>query len=155
MRTVKIGSRLAISLPRPNAAAFLCFHFSLRGSNRLMQETILHSAPETEFFTDEQCHITELSNTANDEDLSIARARVEPGVTTRWHRLKGTAERYIILSGQGRVEIGTMIPADVRPGDVILIPPDCRQRITNTGTGDLVFLALCTPRFRPENYEEA
>jgi mannose-6-phosphate isomerase-like protein (cupin superfamily) len=28
------------------------------------------------------------------------------------------------------------------------------QRVTNTGEEDLVFLAICTPRFRPENYRE-
>jgi len=35
-----------------------------------------------------------------------------------------------------------------------MIPPSVRQRITNVGDSDLVFLAICTPRFRPEAYEE-
>lgn len=26
--------------------------------------------------------------------------------------------------------------------------------IENTGTGELVFYAICTPRFRPENYRD-
>jgi hypothetical protein len=38
--------------------------------------------------------------------------------------------------------------------DVVSIPPACAQRITNTGAGDLVFLAVCTPRFVQEAYEE-
>jgi oxalate decarboxylase/phosphoglucose isomerase-like protein (cupin superfamily) len=42
----------------------------------------------------------------------------------------------------------------VNAGDVVLIPPSCRQRITNIGTGDLIFLAICTPRFRPAAYED-
>ena len=46
-------------------------------------------------------------------------------------------------------------PQEVQAGDVVLIPPSVRQRIANTGAGDLVFLAICTPRFRPENYEDA
>ena len=75
-------------------------------------------------------------------------------MTTRWHRLEATTERYVILEGRGRVEIGDVRPQDVIPGDVVLIPPLCRQRITNTGAGDLVFLAICTPRFRPEAYED-
>jgi oxalate decarboxylase/phosphoglucose isomerase-like protein (cupin superfamily) len=37
---------------------------------------------------------------------------------------------------------------------VVLIPPACRQRIANTGAGDLVFLAICTPRFSYDAYEE-
>lgn len=35
-----------------------------------------------------------------------------------------------------------------------VIPPGVRQRIKDTGDEDLVFLALCTPRFRKEAYRE-
>ncbi len=119
-----------------------------------MQEAILRSNPAAEFFTPERCFINELSNSANDPELSIARAHVATGVTTRWHRLKDTTERYVILAGRGRVEIGHLPPQDVGPGDVVLIPPLCRQRITNLGDHDLIFLALCTPRFQPEAYED-
>jgi hypothetical protein len=51
----------------------------------------------SEYYTEERCYITELSNTPNDPDVSIARARVLPGVTTRWHRLRATTERYLML----------------------------------------------------------
>jgi hypothetical protein len=37
---------------------------------------------------------------------------------------------------------------------VVVIPPSCPQRITNIGEHDLVFLAICSPRFRPEAYED-
>ena len=111
--------------------------------------------PESEeWYTDERCHIRELSNTADDPDLSIAQARVTPGVVTRWHRLTGVTERYVILEGQGRMEVGDLPPRTLRPGDVVLIPPGCRQRIANTGGTDLIFLALCSPRFTPEAYED-
>ena len=107
-----------------------------------------------ETFIDEGCHILELSNTAHDPALSIARARVAPGVTTRLHRLADTAERYVILSGKGQAEIGGQPPVDVSSGDVVLIPPGCPQRIRNTGSEDLVFLAICTPRFTVSAYED-
>ena len=107
-----------------------------------------------EFYTQEGCFITELSNTPDDPEVSIARARVAPGVTTRWHRVKGTAERYLILEGKGRAEIGALPPREVGPGDVVRIPASCRQRITNVGQEDLVFLAVCTPRFTNSAYEE-
>ncbi len=110
--------------------------------------------PDDEFFTEEQCFITELSNTSDDPDVSIARARVKPGVTTRWHRLVDTAERYCIISGNGLVEVGDLTPQAVTAGDIVLIPPMCRQRITNTGAKDLVFLAVCTPRFTADTYED-
>jgi len=119
-----------------------------------MKATIKHQNLSEEFFTDEKCYITELSNTADDADASIARARLRPGVTTNWHRLNNTAERYYIVSGQGRVEIGELPPQDVNAGDVVLIPPLCRQRITNVGTEDLIFLAICTPRFIISAYED-
>ena len=119
-----------------------------------MKEAIRRSNPATEFFTPELCFISELSNSANDPALSIARVRVAAGQTTRWHRLKDTAERYVILEGRGRMEVGDLPPQEIGPGDAVLIPPLCRQRITNLGDHDLIFLALCTPRFRPESYED-
>ena len=119
-----------------------------------MNPFILNANANPEFFTAEQCHILEMSNTPRDPDCSIARARVEPGVTTRLHRLAAVTERYLILEGRGRAEIGTLPSRDVAPGDVIFIPPGCPQRITNTGSTDLVFLAICTPRFTPGCYED-
>ena len=107
-----------------------------------------------EFYTPERCHIIEMLNSPDDADVSIARARVEPGVTTCWHRLKEIAERYVILEGRGCVEVGDFPPTDVGVGDVVIIAPQCRQRITNTGSGDLIFLAICTPRFQSSHYED-
>ena len=63
-------------------------------------------------------------------------------------------ERYLILEGQGRVEIGEGPAEDVGPGAVVLIPPGERQRITNTGDADRLFLAVCTPRFTLAGYED-
>ena len=119
-----------------------------------MKETIKHIKPAEEFYFHEGCHIIEVSNSADDPDVSIARARVEAGMTTRWHRLAGTIERYVILEGSGRVEIGDAPATEVSPGDIVIIPPMCRQRISNTGTTDLIFLAICTPRFTNDVYED-
>ena len=119
-----------------------------------MKETIIQQDLANEFYITENCYITEVYNASEDPDTSIARARVKPGETTRWHRLKGTAERYYIISGKGRVEIGELPPEEVNAGDMAVIPPMCPQRITNTGTKDLIFLAICTPRFMAEAYED-
>jgi len=107
-----------------------------------------------EYMTEERCSILELSNQAEDPDVSIARARVVPGQTTAWHLLEGVAERYLILEGEGRVEVGALEPGMVREGDLVFIPPGTRQRISNTGAADLVFLAICTPRFTPSCYRD-
>jgi mannose-6-phosphate isomerase-like protein (cupin superfamily) len=104
-------------------------------------------------FEAEGCYITELSNSPADPAVSIAKARVESNVTTSWHQLSGVTERYCILEGTGVVEVGNEDPKNVSVGDVVIIPPMTRQRITNNGETDLIFLAICTPRFTPECYE--
>src|SRR4051812_21074572 len=83
-----------------------------------MQECVRRFDATKEFYTPEKCYIIELSNTPDDPDVSIARARVQPGVTTQWHRVIGTTERYVILEGKGCVEVGALSPQEVRPGDV-------------------------------------
>jgi len=93
-----------------------------------MQAVILPLRASGEFYTSEGCFITELCNSPADGEASIARARVAPGVTTRWHRLRGISERYIILEGRGRMELGELPCTEVAPGDVVVIPPLCRQR---------------------------
>ena len=117
-----------------------------------MRPKVFKCDTTAEFETAERCHIIETANDADDELVSIARARVEPGVTTAWHKLSGIAERYLIVSGAGQVEVGDIEPTDVVAGDVVRIPSGTRQRITNTGQTDLVFYAICSPRFTPDCY---
>ena len=118
-----------------------------------MKPTIKRASTRpAEFYIPERCFVTEWLGAADDPALSIARARVEPGVTTAWHRLEGVAERYVIVSGAGRVEVGDEASAEVGPGDVVLIPAGTRQRIANTGREDLVFDCLCTPAFTMDCY---
>jgi mannose-6-phosphate isomerase-like protein (cupin superfamily) len=119
-----------------------------------MKEQIRHFNAGAEYYTEERCFINELSNVIDDPAVSIAQARVPPGVTTRLHRLHGITERYVILAGSGKAEVGDLHAQRVAAGDVVLIPPDCPQRITNTGENDLVFLAVCSPRFQQAAYED-
>lgn len=118
------------------------------------QPEVRYRQHAAEFFTDERCHIRELSNGSHDPSVSIAEARVEPGVTTRWHSLDGITERYCITGGSGLVEVGERPPQPVGCGDVVIIPPGCRQRIRNIGAVDLRFLAICSPRFTPAAYRD-
>jgi len=113
---------------------------------------IRHADAGEEFESPERCSILEVANDPGDELVSIARARVAPGVTTARHCLRGVSERYVIVAGVGRVEIGGLPPQDVAASDVVRIPPDTSQRITNVGTADLVFFCVCTPPFKPDCY---
>jgi mannose-6-phosphate isomerase-like protein (cupin superfamily) len=107
----------------------------------------------TEFMTAERCWILETWNEESDSELSVARVRVERGVTTALHRVRGSIERYLIVSGTGVATIGDLEPRRVVGGDIVVIPDGVSQKISNDGTADLVFYALCTPRFTADRYE--
>jgi mannose-6-phosphate isomerase-like protein (cupin superfamily) len=116
---------------------------------------IIHNNESSEYFFEEGCYIWELSNSSEDHGLSIARARVRPNTSTKLHRLENTVERYIILEGEGQVRLGNHSPQTVNAGDVIIIPQNCPQAISNSShTEDLVFLVICTPRFIIDNYRD-
>jgi mannose-6-phosphate isomerase-like protein (cupin superfamily) len=117
-----------------------------------MKPLILKQELATEFSTPERCYIIESCNRSNDH-LSIARARVESGITTKLHRVEGTEERYIIAEGKGRVELDGLAPEEVGPGDIVVIPPGVKQRITNIGQVDLIFYCVCTLPFEPAKYQ--
>ena len=119
-----------------------------------MTPAIRRASDVTEFDTPERCSILEISNDADDPACSIARALVAPGVTTEWHWLEGIDERYVIVSGRGSVEVGDLPAASVAAGDVVRIPAGVPQRITNVTDADLVFLAVCTPRFVQSAYRQ-
>lgn len=114
-----------------------------------MNPKIIKPSTLHEYLTPERCYIAENFCCPN---LSIARATVKPGVTTVPHHLKGVQEIYLIASGQGTVTIGDLKPTPVTAGDVVVIPPETSQKITNTGPEDLVFHCICTPRFTEECY---
>ena len=124
-----------------------------------MRTGVRRTDEAAEFYTEERCHILEISGSRDDPDLSIARARVEPGVTTQLHALD-IAERYLVVAGRGELELGergsvgtgSLQRTAVGPGDVVLIPPHVPQRITNTGQEDLVFYCMCTPAWREGVY---
>jgi len=118
-----------------------------------MRAEIRRGSEFREIETAERCFIAEISGESNNDPMSIARARIKPGVTTVWHRLKGGSERYIILLGKGLVEGDGIAPTEVFPGDTILFPEETPQRITNIGNEDLVFYCICVPPFHSLCYE--
>lgn len=123
-------------------------------STERMKIAVIKPDVAEEFFTSEQCFILEVWNTPEDADVSIARARVEPGVATKLHYLEGIHERYLIVSGKGSVMIGDLPPTEVGAGDIVVIPKNTSQSITNIGDTDLIFYCICSPRFIPESYKQ-
>lgn len=112
----------------------------------------IQSSECPEYYFKERCYVRELFNQPGHEQMSIAQIRVEPGTTTVLHSLNNT-EFYYILSGSGMAEVAGHKYV-VEMGDLLHIAAHQPQRISNTESTDLLFLAICTPRFTPDNYRD-
>jgi len=117
----------------------------------MIHPLLIPSGGLQEFATPERCFITELLNHPSRE-VSLARARVAPGIVTQLHALD-VEETYVIEAGSGMMEVGGD-RFQVGPGDGVRIPKGTPQRIENDGAIDLVFLCLCQPCFRAEGYTD-
>ena len=109
------------------------------------------SNAKEELWTSERCFIREIVNSADIQDFSLAEARVESGMTTQLHKLS-VNEWYIILAGEGQMEVGAKPAYPVVPGDIVSIPAETSQRIHNSSDVDLLFQCVCLPRFTPDCY---
>ena len=70
-----------------------------------------------------------------------AQVTIEPGCSLGYHEHHNESETYYILSGQGDYDDnGTVRP--VKAGDVTFTPDNHGHALANTGTTDLVFMAL-------------
>src|SRR6266480_1779725 len=96
----------------------------LEGASKQVVMHVLVRKPDaaSEFMTPERCRILEVWNDSSDPHLSIARATVAPGVTTQRHRLRGVDERYLIVEGQGVIQLGDLAAEPVIAGNVAVIP---------------------------------
>ena len=119
-----------------------------------MKPRIVRPSAGGETFFEENCFVTEIHNTSEDPALSIARIRVAARTGTRWHRLD-VNERYLIVEGTGIMEMDGVSPAEVGPGDMVVVPAGCAQRIRNETDADLIVHCLCTPRFTRDVYHDA
>ena len=114
-----------------------------------MRETIIRGASQSEFFTPERCYILELWNCPQYKALSIAQARVSPGTTTAWHRLRGVRERYIVIAGRGRVDVGDLPSTEVVVGDLVFIPAALGSASPTLPTLTWSSTASVTPHLSP------
>lgn len=107
-----------------------------------------------EFIAGDNCILRELLHARKGDfrfGYSLAHAIVEPGVTTKPHRLK-TSEVYYIIEGSGRMHIDGE-EREVGEGDAVYIPPHATQYIENTGAIELKFLCIVDPAWRAEDEE--
>ncbi len=115
---------------------------------------VIRSTPQAgrEVLTRERCYIREILNDPRVPQWSLAECRVAAGVTTELHRLT-VDEWYVIVEGQGLMEVDRQMPVPVGPGDTVVIPRGSPQRISNSGDGELRFHCLCQPRFTVACYQ--
>ncbi|MCD6163404.1 MAG: cupin domain-containing protein [candidate division Zixibacteria bacterium] len=107
-----------------------------------------------EIIAGDNTQLRELLNPLNDNvniRYSLAQAVVKPGNTTLAHRLK-SSELYYILEGEGEMYIDDEVEK-VASGQAIYIPPDSNQKITNTGSTDLIFICIVDPAWRFDDEE--
>jgi mannose-6-phosphate isomerase-like protein (cupin superfamily) len=122
-------------------------------SVNIVKPRIIKANSLKEYLTPERCYLYEnWGLSTDDSQVSIARARVEPGVTTKAHHLDGIQEIYLITKGKGKVDVDGIESTEVSEGDVVVIPPGVSQRITNIGKTDLLFYCICTPAFTADCY---
>jgi mannose-6-phosphate isomerase-like protein (cupin superfamily) len=79
---------------------------------------------------------------------SLAHATLAPGAVSLRHRLR-VSEVYYILEGEGLMWIDDE-HRRVSAGEAIYIPPRGVQWIENAGSGELKFLCIVDPAWRPE-----
>lgn len=105
-----------------------------------------------EFVAGDKTNLRELlhpERTGGDFRYSLAHATVNAGESSVPHALK-TSEVYYILDGEGEMHIDSESEG-VHAGQVVVIPPNARQCIRNTGRIDLKFLCIVDPAWKSED----
>jgi len=98
------------------------------------------------FTTKDGSTIRELLGTQHGTaNQSLAEAALAPGQSTERHYHARSEELYMLLEGEGEMEVdGTS--SRVGPGDTILIPPGAWHQIT-AADAPLRFLCCCAPPY--------
>lgn len=103
------------------------------------------------FEASDGCLLAEVIHPNNDDtraDLSVARATLPPGQSTRPHMLE-FVEIYYVISGQGVMHLGEE-EVQVEADSCVYLPPRTDQWLHNPSPDqDLVFLCLCQPAYDP------
>jgi mannose-6-phosphate isomerase-like protein (cupin superfamily) len=80
---------------------------------------------------------------------SMAQCKIEPGKSSKPHKLK-SSEVYFIITGQGVLHIDDE-SCSVKRNQAVYIPPHSRQFIQNVGKTSLEFLCIVDPAWQQEN----
>jgi mannose-6-phosphate isomerase-like protein (cupin superfamily) len=81
---------------------------------------------------------------------SLAEATVPPGGATVEHYHRETEELYFFMHGHGRMRLAEA-EREIRPGDVVVIPPGVRHKVWAGEEEPLRFLCCCAPAYSHED----
>lgn len=111
---------------------------------------VVKKATELKTFTaTDGSTIAEVINPSNDpttEGVSLARAVLPPGASSKPHYLD-IVEIHYVLKGRGVLHAGDW-DVKLEPEVCVYIPPGTVQWTTNTGEEPLVFLCVCHPGWK-------
>lgn len=115
-----------------------------------MERVRLEDRPS--FITADGSSIRELAGvpSGNAVNQSLAEATVPPGGETVEHYHRRSEEIYYFTAGAGRMRLGDE-EAEVRAGDMVVIPPGTRHKLWNPGPEPLVLLCCCAPPYSHED----
>lgn len=88
---------------------------------------------------------------ARTEAVSVARFRLEAGVSSGSSHYFGCDEFFVVLSGTGVATLNYMT-MPVRPGSVVVIARGDPHELRADAAGPLEFLAVLAPAFNPSHY---
>lgn len=113
---------------------------------------IINRSATTPFTTKDGSEIRELLAYRNSSirNQSLAEATIAVGTATEEHYHPKSEEIYYILSGNGRMKLGSEL-REVGPLDAIAIPPGAPHKIWNTGQTPLVLLCCCAPAYENDD----
>ena len=80
---------------------------------------------------------------------SLAQGRLPPGQRSKPHRLV-SSEVYYFIAGKGLFTVDEE-QREIGGGSVVYVAPHETQFVENTGTGDLEFLCLVDPPWKPDD----
>jgi len=89
--------------------------------------------------------------TSKIERCSLAEEVLPAGAAVGRHHHSETEEIYYILSGTGRMSVGSDV-REVGPGDAIYIPRGQAHTLENTGRAPITLLLVCGPAYSPEDH---
>jgi mannose-6-phosphate isomerase-like protein (cupin superfamily) len=116
-----------------------------------MVVTNVENAPTQTTASGTELRVLMETSEAGQGRLSLAMETLKPGQCTVAHWHAHLEELYFIVSGAGRMQIGSETRR-VQSGDTVLIPVSEVHCLCNTGDDDLVLLCPTAPPWYAEDF---